>query len=119
MKRIVVECTRGIGAKVGTSLVRESPGLSLTGGPSSTHECAGRRREGAQARLVEFSIRGLLPVLQREANMEVIWQRCAGLDVHKDTVVACLRVHQGREVRHEVRQFSTVTRGLLELGDWL
>jgi len=51
--------------------------------------------------------------------MEVMWARCAGLDVHKDTVVACRRVQKGREVQHEVRQFSTVTRELIELGDWL
>ena len=30
--------------------------------------------------------------------MEVIWECCAGLDVHKDTVVACVRVQRGREV---------------------
>jgi hypothetical protein len=39
--------------------------------------------------------------------------------VHKDTVVACGRVQKEREVQHEVRQFSTVTKELLELGDWL
>jgi transposase len=51
--------------------------------------------------------------------MEVIHERCAGLDVHKETVVGCLRVPEGREVRHEVRRFATTTAGLLELADWL
>jgi|ERR1035437_1620275 transposase len=52
--------------------------------------------------------------------MEVIHERCAGLDVHKETVVACVRVREGGgEVRREVRRFATTTRGLLELADWL
>jgi transposase len=51
--------------------------------------------------------------------MKVIHERCAGLDVHKETVVACVRVIEGTEVRREVRRFATTTRGLLELADWL
>lgn len=51
--------------------------------------------------------------------MEVLHGRCAGLDVHKDTVVACLRVVENGTVRHEVRTFDTVTASLCELSDWL
>jgi transposase len=51
--------------------------------------------------------------------MRVLYSRCAGLDVHKDEVVACMRWVEGREVRHEVRRFSTATRGLVELAAWL
>jgi transposase len=51
--------------------------------------------------------------------MEVIHARCAGLDVHKDTVVACVRVAAGDEVQQEVRSFATTTQGLLTLADWL
>jgi transposase len=51
--------------------------------------------------------------------MQVLYSRCAGLDVHKDQVVACMRWVEGREVRHEVRGFATSTRGLLELASWL
>ena len=51
--------------------------------------------------------------------MEVLHQRCAGLDVHKDTVVACLRIAAQGETRREVRTFKTTTRGLLALADWL
>src|SRR5215468_3142249 len=51
--------------------------------------------------------------------MEVIHERCAGLDVHKETVVGCVRVSERGAVRHEVRRFATTTAGLLELGDWL
>lgn len=51
--------------------------------------------------------------------MDVIIKRCAGLDVHKRTVVACVRIVDGAEVRHEVRTFGTATKDLLELFDWL
>jgi transposase len=51
--------------------------------------------------------------------MEVIHARCAGLDVHKDTVVACARIVEGAEVRRAVRTFGTMTGALYELHDWL
>ena len=47
--------------------------------------------------------------------MNVVHERCCGLDVHKATVVAC-RLTPGRK---EVRTFPTTTRGLLVLADWL
>ena len=51
--------------------------------------------------------------------MKTLHQRCAGLDVHKQEVVACLRlVTQGR-VHREVRRFPTTPRGLRELAAWL
>ena len=51
--------------------------------------------------------------------MNVLYERCAGLDVHKQTVVACRRVVAGAQVVREVRSFPTTTRGLLVLADWL
>jgi transposase len=51
--------------------------------------------------------------------MEVLYPRCAGLDVHKETVVACARVVTGGRVETQVRTFGTTTAGLLELSDWL
>jgi len=51
--------------------------------------------------------------------MEVLHERCAGLDVHKNTVVACIRVLQADKVEREVRTFKTMTRDLLALSDWL
>jgi transposase len=50
--------------------------------------------------------------------MEVLFPRCAGLDVHKDSVVACVRCVSTPEHR-EVRTFGTTTSELVELGDWL
>jgi transposase len=51
--------------------------------------------------------------------VEVIHPKCAGLDVHQKTVVACARIMTGREVVHEVRTFGTTTSDLLALADWL
>jgi len=51
--------------------------------------------------------------------MEVIYPRCAGLDVHKETVVACLRIVERGEVSRSVRTFATTTASLIELGEWL
>jgi transposase len=52
--------------------------------------------------------------------MDVIVERCAGLDVAKDEVVACVRTpgRAGRR-RQEVRTFSTFTAALETLADWL
>ena len=51
--------------------------------------------------------------------MQVLYPRCAGLDVHKDTVVACVRVAANGSTHSEVRTFETTTPGLLALADWL
>jgi transposase len=52
--------------------------------------------------------------------MEVVHPRCGGLDVHKDTVVACALVStDGDRPRKEVRTFGTTTAELQHLGDWL
>jgi len=51
--------------------------------------------------------------------MEVIYPRCAGLDVHKETVVACIRIAEGGEVSLSVRTLATHTARLIELGEWL
>lgn len=51
--------------------------------------------------------------------MEVLHPRCAGPDVHKDTVVACVRSVGDGGARAEVRTFDAVTPGLLALSDRL
>jgi transposase len=51
--------------------------------------------------------------------MEVLYPRCAGLDVHKDTVVACVRIAEGGPARKETRTFKTTTSDLLNLSAWL
>ena len=51
--------------------------------------------------------------------MEVLYPRCAGLDVHSRCVNACVRIAAGRKVTTEHREFATTTAGLLELAAWL
>ena len=51
--------------------------------------------------------------------MEVMYARCAGLDVHKETVVACVRIADGGQVLRSVRTFATTTVSLIELSGWL
>jgi transposase len=52
--------------------------------------------------------------------MEPIYPCCAGLDVHKETVVACLRrIDSAGRAHKEVRTFGTMTRDLLALSDWM
>ena len=51
--------------------------------------------------------------------MQTLHRRCAGLDVHKKEVVACLRLAARNKVSREVRRFPTTTRGLIELAEWL
>lgn len=52
--------------------------------------------------------------------MEVLYEHCCGLDVHKRTVVACVRRPGKKGQRSsQVRTFATTTPQLLQLADWL
>jgi transposase len=51
--------------------------------------------------------------------MEVLYPHCAGLDVHKNTVVACVRHTVDGTIKREVRTFKTITKELLALSEWL
>jgi transposase len=51
--------------------------------------------------------------------MEVVYPRCAGLDVHKESVVACVRLVEDGQINREVRTFGTTTAELLALSEWL
>lgn len=51
--------------------------------------------------------------------MEVLHPKCAGLDVHKDSVVACARSAISGTVQRQVKTFETTTRGLSQLQQWL
>lgn len=52
--------------------------------------------------------------------MEVVYPRCAGLDVHKKTVVACAITPDPKGGwRKEIQTFTTMTADLLKLSDWL
>jgi transposase len=52
--------------------------------------------------------------------MDVIYERCCGLDVHKSSVVACLLLsHPQGEPARVIQTFGTMTEDLLALADWL
>src|ERR1700740_2993032 len=51
--------------------------------------------------------------------MEVLYPHCAGLDVHKNTGVACVRHTVDGTIKREVRTFKTITKELLALSEWL
>jgi transposase len=52
--------------------------------------------------------------------MRVVHERCAGLDVHKKTVVACRIIpDDAGEWQTDIRTFGTMTVDLLQLADWL
>jgi len=51
--------------------------------------------------------------------MDVVYRCCCGLDVHKDSVTACVLWIEGGKSRREKRKFGTFTQDLLALSDWL
>jgi transposase len=51
--------------------------------------------------------------------MQLLYARCAGLDVHAQQVAACARLVVKRRVTYHRLRVSTTTRGLLDLGEWL
>ena len=51
--------------------------------------------------------------------MQLLYMRCAGLDVHARQVVACARIVTNRTVTYHHLTVPTTTRGLLDLGEWL
>ena len=52
--------------------------------------------------------------------MDVVYRCCCGLDVHKDTVTACVTWAEATGAkRQQKRKFGTFTRELLDLADWL
>jgi transposase len=56
----------------------------------------------------------------REDAVDVIYSRCAGLDIHKKTVVACVIVPGPKgKPQKTIRTFGTMTDDLVALGDWL
>ena len=64
--------------------------------------------------------RGIPPAVWEVARMQVLYERCAGIDVHKKSVTVCLVTPGQRgEPRKEKRSFGTMTRDLLALADWL
>jgi transposase len=51
--------------------------------------------------------------------MQIIYRRCAGLDVHEKSVSACIRIVKGKQVETVEATFPTFTEDLEQLRDWL
>jgi transposase len=102
-------------------VVRVAP-LALAAGGEHARECCRshlrtRRRSPARALLAFPHADG---DADRGRAMDVQYRRCAGLDVQKRTVVACVRLTTAEgDLRQEVRTFGTMTADLLALSDWL
>src|SRR6516225_6905608 len=113
-----IEC-RLAGSEVGVSLVRLSPSVSWTR-DSRAPLSAPWVGDGPGARFLEFC-RGRIPSRRRigRKSMEVLHAHCAGLDVHKQTVVACARHMVNGTVKRQVRTFRTTTKDLLAVSEWL
>ena len=56
----------------------------------------------------------------REAQMDVLYPRCCGLDIHKKVVVACRITPGPAAIPHkEIRSFGTTTAAIEDLRRWL
>lgn len=51
--------------------------------------------------------------------MQVVYDRCCGLDIHKKLIVACVLSRTPQGVQKEIRTFSTMLSDLFGLRDWL
>lgn len=85
--------------------IRRQHRLSL---PRGKHAQENREQSGCSTRTAKGN------------DVDVVYERCCGLDVHKKTVVACLIARQADGQPHkEVRTFGTMTEDILALADWL
>jgi len=52
--------------------------------------------------------------------MEIVYRCCCGIDVHKESITACvLWAGEGQQRREQKRKFNTFTRDWLAMADWL
>jgi transposase len=52
--------------------------------------------------------------------MDIVYERCCGIHIHKSIAVACVIVSDTKgHARKEIRTFGTTTDDLLALADWL
>src|SRR5208337_702950 len=78
------------------------------------------RERGARVAVSRTYLQRHGRLLTEGGDMQAIIERCCGLDVHQETLVACLLVGvPGAQPNKEVRTFRTVTRDLEALRDWL
>ena len=56
---------------------------------------------------------------RQEMDMEAVYRRCAGLDVHKDVIEVCVLPPAGQSGSPQRRRFATFTSDLIRLRMWL
>ena len=50
--------------------------------------------------------------------MEILFDRCGSVDVHKETLTACIMIGRGKRLKKEIRTYSTMTEDIENLRDW-
>src|SRR3954453_13973753 len=109
---------RGAGPEVGSFLVPRARVLVGPGAPRAPHTVAKPLGRSTHPRLRSSGApRRRRP--QREAIMDVLYTRCAGLDIHRDSIVACVRLAEAGGVTRLVETFATTTADLERLAEWL
>ena len=109
----------GVGTEVGSFMVPRARIRVGPGAPRAPRTVAKPARAGA--RILEFDIVGSSSAPHRcgEEIMEVLHPRCAGLDVHCDSVVACARLVGPAGIEHQIETFGTTISELERLSCWL
>ena len=59
------------------------------------------------------------PFYKGNTSMNDILERCCGLDVHRDTIVACIMIGTDKIVKKEIKKFGTMTEDIRQLLNWL
>ena len=97
-----------------------SPRISLTRTLSGIQDCCPSISGSTRSRVTTYPV-SPVSIWQKEVKaMEMLYRSVCGLDVHKNTVVACVRrVGQGDRLWKEVRTFATMTHNLRALVAWL
>ena len=88
--------------------------------PAGTADCCAPSGESTQGRIFDHRALRWGEREQRGEDMQVVYERGCGIDVHKQTVVACAIVpgRDGQPVK-ETRTFGTMTEDLAALAGWL
>src|SRR3954454_15766232 len=109
---------RGVGPEVGSFLVPRARVLVGPGASRAPRTVARPPGRSTHPRLRSSGApRRRRP--HREAIMDILYPRCAGLDIHRDTIVACVRLAEAGNVVRFVETFGTTTAELERLSEWL
>ncbi len=106
-----------VGTEVGSRLARIEPAAKFDRDADWNNGLLPVSEHARETHLIQAST---ATRLTKGASMRIVYQRCCGLDVHKDSVTACLLlIDDDGEFHVEKRRFGTMTCDLRELGTWL